>query len=209
MKEGNHGGVAWLAGEYLWCHGKPVDQVAWNDFQRDTIPNALRNSDDLPGKPTLPTSASIQALYGQSPSQPPSSSIVNTVSESRLSPNIGTFSPRPDHHGIMWRHCPFYLETPCATTFWVKVHRQEGEMSCRATFARSVTKGCCWRGQIKLPEVDAQFAENSFRPGNGMVEWYKSRACHRWRFDCQRPRIVDTAVVISSTVALIARIPES
>ena len=95
-KEGNRGRVTWLAGEYLRYHGKPVDEVAWNDFQRDTIPDALRNSGELPGKTTLPTSASVQALYGRSPSQPSSSPIMNTVS-----PNVGTFSPRPDHHGMI------------------------------------------------------------------------------------------------------------
>ena len=98
-KEGNRGRVTWLAGEYLRYHGKPVDEVAWNGFQRDTIPNALRNSDELPGKPTLPTSASVQALYGRSPSQPSSSPIVNTVS-----PNVGTFSPRPDHRAMISLH---------------------------------------------------------------------------------------------------------
>ena len=98
-KEANRERVTWLAGEYLRYHGKPVDEAAWNDFQRDTIPNALRNGDELPGKPTIPMSASVQALYGRSPSQPSSSPIVNTAS-----PNIGTFSPRPDHHGMASLH---------------------------------------------------------------------------------------------------------
>jgi hypothetical protein len=93
----NRARVTWLAGEYLRYHGKPVDEVAWNGFQRDTIPNALRSSDELlPGRSTLPTSASVQALYGRSPNQSSSSPNVNTVS-----PNIGTFSPRPDNHGMV------------------------------------------------------------------------------------------------------------
>jgi hypothetical protein len=98
-KEGSRARVAWLAREYLRFHGKPADEAAWNDFQRDTIPNALQ-SDDLPGSPTLPASASVQALYARSPTQPFSSPNANTVS-----PNVNTFSPRPDHHrGVMSLH---------------------------------------------------------------------------------------------------------
>ena len=95
-KEGSRARVAWLAREYLRFHGKPMDQVAWNDFQRDTMPTVLQNSDELPGRPTFPASASVQALYAQSPMQTPFSPNANTVS-----PNIGTFSPRPDRHGMM------------------------------------------------------------------------------------------------------------
>jgi hypothetical protein len=105
-KEGNRARVAWLAGEYLRYHGKPVDEVAWSDFQRDTIPNALRNSDELPGRPTLPTSASIQAIYGRSPNQPSSSPNANTVS-----PNVDTFSPRPDNHGIVSLHDALMMDS--------------------------------------------------------------------------------------------------
>jgi GTPase-activating protein BEM2 len=105
-KEGNRARVIWLAREYLRYHGKPVDEVAWNGFQRDTIPNALQNSDQLLGKPTLPTSASVQALYGRSPSQPSSSPNLNTVS-----PNVGTFSPRPDHHGMISLHDALVMDS--------------------------------------------------------------------------------------------------
>lgn len=105
-KERNRARVTWLAREYLRYHGKPVDEVAWNDFQRDTIPNALRNSDELPGRSTLPTSASVQALYGRSPNQSSSSQIVYTVS-----PNVGTFSPRPDNHGMISLHDALMLDS--------------------------------------------------------------------------------------------------
>jgi GTPase-activating protein BEM2 len=99
-KEGSRARVAWLAREYLRFHGKPVDEAAWNDFQRDTIPNALQTGNDLPESPTLPTSASMQALYARSPMQLSSSPNANTVS-----PNVDTFSPRPDHHrGVMSLH---------------------------------------------------------------------------------------------------------
>ena len=98
-KEGNCARVTWLAREYLRYHGKPADEVAWNDFQRDIIPNALRNNDGLSGRTTLPTSASVQALYGRSPNQSSSSPDANMVS-----PNVGTFSPRPDQHGMTSLH---------------------------------------------------------------------------------------------------------
>ena len=105
-KERNRARVTWLAREYLQYHGKPVDEVAWNAFQRDTIPNALRNSNELSGRSTLPTSASVQALYGRSPNQSSSSSIMNTVS-----PNIGTFSPRPDNNGMISLHDALMLDS--------------------------------------------------------------------------------------------------
>jgi hypothetical protein len=108
-KEGNRTRVTWLAGEYLRYHGKPVVEVAWNDFQRDTIPNALRNSDGLSGGPTIPTSASVQALYGRSPNQPSSSPNANSVS-----PNVGTFSPRPDDHGIISLHDALMMDSTSA-----------------------------------------------------------------------------------------------
>jgi len=98
-KEGNRARVAWLAAEYLRFHGRPVDKAAWAEFQRDTIPNALQNSDDLTGISSLPVSASVQGLYARSPTQPFNSPNANTVS-----PNVGTFSPRPDHRGVMSLH---------------------------------------------------------------------------------------------------------
>jgi GTPase-activating protein BEM2 len=96
-KEGNRTRVAWLAGEYLRFHGNPVDEAAWGDFRRETIPHIIPQSSELLGGPSLPASVSLQALYAQSPSlQPSSSPNTNTVS-----PNVGTFSPRPDNHGMM------------------------------------------------------------------------------------------------------------
>jgi GTPase-activating protein BEM2 len=98
-KEDSLARVAWLAREYLRFHGKPADEAAWNDFQRNTIPNALQTSDDLHGSPKLPASASVQALYARSPMHPSFSPTANTVS-----PNVDTFSPRPDHRGTMSLH---------------------------------------------------------------------------------------------------------
>ncbi|KAH8994411.1 hypothetical protein EDB92DRAFT_274843 [Lactarius akahatsu] len=98
-KEDNRARVAWLAEEYLRYHGKPVDEAAWNDFRRETIPNTLQRSNELPTGQSLPASASLQALYAQSPDPQSSTPGANTVS-----PNVGTFSPRPGNHGVMSLH---------------------------------------------------------------------------------------------------------
>ena len=91
--------VAWLAEEYLRFHGKPVDEAAWNDFRRETIPDAVRRSNELLASQSLPASASLQALYAQSPNLHSSNLSTNTIS-----PNVGTFSPRPGNHGIVSLH---------------------------------------------------------------------------------------------------------
>ena len=98
-KDGNRARVAWLAKEYLRFHDKPADEAAWNNFQAEIIPNALQTGDDLSRSPTLPTSASVQALYARSPMHPSSSPNANTAS-----PNVDTFSPRPDHRTMMSLH---------------------------------------------------------------------------------------------------------
>ena len=98
-KDGNRARVACLAKEYLRFHGKPAGEAAWNDFQADIIPNALQTGDKLSRSPTLPTSASVQALYARSPMHLSSSPNANTAS-----PNVDTFSPRPDHRGMMSLH---------------------------------------------------------------------------------------------------------
>jgi hypothetical protein len=91
--------VAWLAEEYLRYHGKPADETAWNDFRRETIPDAVQKSNELPAGQSFPGSASLQALYAHSPDLQSSTLLANTVS-----PNVGTFSPRPGNHGIMSLH---------------------------------------------------------------------------------------------------------
>ena len=99
VKEVVRARVAWLAEEYLRYHGKPADEAAWNDFRRETIPEAVQKSNELPAGQSLPASASLQALYAHSPDLQSSTLIANTVS-----PNVGTFSPRPGSHGIMSLH---------------------------------------------------------------------------------------------------------
>ena len=105
-KDSNRARVAWLAKEYLRFHGKPADETAWNDFQADTIPNALQTGDELSRSPTLTASASVQALYARSPLHPSSSPNVNTAS-----PNVDTFSPRPDHRGMMSLHDTLLMDS--------------------------------------------------------------------------------------------------
>jgi hypothetical protein len=97
--------VAWLTEEYLRFHGKPVDEAAWNDFRRETIPDAVRRSNELLASQSLPASASLQALYAQSPNLHSSNLSTNTVS-----PNVGTFSPRPGN-GIMSLHETLMMNT--------------------------------------------------------------------------------------------------
>jgi hypothetical protein len=113
-KESGRARVAWLAEEYLRFHGKPVDEAAWNDFRRETIPEAVQKSNELSTGQSLPASASLQALYAQSPDPQLSTPSANTVS-----PNIGTFSPRPGNHGIMSIHEALMVDsvpTPSMTT---------------------------------------------------------------------------------------------
>ena len=100
VKEVARARVAFLAEEYLRFHGEPVDEAAWNDFRRETIPDAVQRNNELPTGQSLPPSASLQALYAQSPDPQSSTPSVNTIS-----PNVGTFSPRPGgNHAIMSLH---------------------------------------------------------------------------------------------------------
>lgn len=109
-KEDDRARVAWLAEEYLRFHGKPVDEAAWNDFRRETIPDALQRNNEPTGQ-SLPASASLQALYAQSPDPQSSTPGTNTVS-----PNVGTFSPRPDGHGIISLHEALMMDSVPTTS---------------------------------------------------------------------------------------------
>lgn len=73
--------VAWLADEYLRYHGAPADLKAWEEWRKETLPGVPSALVQLPPSNPMPTSSSMQALYLPSPVG---------------SPNIGTFSPRPD-----------------------------------------------------------------------------------------------------------------
>ena len=82
--------VMMLADEYLRYHGPPVDEEAWEKWRGETIPRFPRWIDlravftSRPGG--MPSSSSTQALFAPTP----------TLGGEFLSPNLGTFSPRPN-----------------------------------------------------------------------------------------------------------------
>ncbi|KAK1224297.1 rho GTPase-activating protein [Marasmius sp. AFHP31] len=73
--------VAWLAGEYLRFHGRPIDFPDWEDWRSEAIPSATSALVPSTPQPTMPTSASVHALFNPTPN---------------ASPDLGTFSPRPE-----------------------------------------------------------------------------------------------------------------
>ncbi|KAL0955530.1 hypothetical protein HGRIS_001768 [Hohenbuehelia grisea] len=73
--------VCWLADEYLRCHGAPGDESAWEEWRAETIPDWTPSA--IAVSAGLPTSLSTQAIYAPSPLL------------GQLSPDLGTFSPRP------------------------------------------------------------------------------------------------------------------
>lgn len=73
--------VGWLAGEYMRYHGMPVDLGAWDEWRQETIPD-VSVVQSSPATSSVPLSASMQAIH-------PSPMLVG-------SPNVNTFSPRPN-----------------------------------------------------------------------------------------------------------------
>ncbi|KAH8827785.1 rho GTPase activating protein 22 [Flagelloscypha sp. PMI_526] len=98
--------VAWIAGVYLRSHGPPMDFDKWEEWRTGTIPN--RSEADariVASSPSgLPASTSTRAIFHPSPtisatsSAPPTPTPPGFVSgtEGIQSPNLATFSPRPD-----------------------------------------------------------------------------------------------------------------
>ena len=128
-KEDDRARVAWLAGEYLRFHSKPVDETAWGDFRRETIPDGIQNGGELLGGPSLPVSASMQALYTPSPNlQSPSTPNVNAIS-----PNVGTFSPRPDHNGMMSLQGGLMIDSIRASGMTPSPSKSSGDAGHRAS----------------------------------------------------------------------------
>ena len=76
--------VTWLANEYLTYHGQPVDVPAWDQWKQETIPGASLTAEMAAFSLSLPVTSSTQAIHHPSP-------LVNGAS-----PNINTFSPRPE-----------------------------------------------------------------------------------------------------------------
>lgn len=91
-KEDQRSRVAWLAGEYLRCHGKPAEASEWEEWRSETIPDFQFHiaSKQVAG---IATSSSTQAIYTRSPEP---GGISPNLDGGVLSPNLGTFSPRPE-----------------------------------------------------------------------------------------------------------------
>lgn len=77
--------VGWLASEYRRYHGMPVDQAAWDEWRQQTIPD-ISVAQSSPAS-VIPMSSSMQAMH-------PSPILM-------VSPNINTFSPRPNEDAKM------------------------------------------------------------------------------------------------------------
>ena len=77
--------VAWLANEYLRYHGHPADTTGWAEWKKDTIPDATLSAEETTfAMSGLTYSASTQAVFQCSPHL------------GAASPNVNTFSPRPE-----------------------------------------------------------------------------------------------------------------
>ena len=82
--------VTWLANEYLTYHGQPVVSMAWDQWKQETIPGASLTAEMTATYSSgLPMSSSTQAIHHPSP-------LMNNSS-----PNINTFSPRPEDNPQM------------------------------------------------------------------------------------------------------------
>ncbi|KAF7977931.1 hypothetical protein HWV62_1997 [Athelia sp. TMB] len=91
--------VKWLAGEYIRYHGAPADAPGWEEWRKETIP-------DFSEQPTcgliggMATSASTKAVFSQSPHLDSKNLCAPPDTQTpTFSPNLGTFSPRPDADG--------------------------------------------------------------------------------------------------------------
>ena len=83
--------VFWMAQEYLRFHGVPSDESDWQEFTSTAIPNF--NINLLTTNGGVPKSVSTQAIYTPSPNLNIGSPHLDGVTT--VSPNLGTFSPRP------------------------------------------------------------------------------------------------------------------
>ncbi|KAI0046467.1 hypothetical protein FA95DRAFT_1606903 [Auriscalpium vulgare] len=88
VRESQRDYVSWLAAEYLHYHSAPADAAAWEEFLAETVPDFTGGSSDA-RRGAIPPSVSVQAIYSRSPAEP-------AIDEHTFSPNLGTFSPRPE-----------------------------------------------------------------------------------------------------------------
>ena len=89
-KKGQEEKVVMLADEYLSFHERPADVGAWEKWREETIPGfpSWREPQVVPVLQIdgIPSSSSTQAVFALTP----------TLGGEFMSPNLGTFSPRPD-----------------------------------------------------------------------------------------------------------------
>ncbi|KAH7912708.1 hypothetical protein BJ138DRAFT_1147682 [Hygrophoropsis aurantiaca] len=90
--------VTWMAGEYLRYHGAPVEIAGWEAWRQETIPAFSWNSPSSNIISGVPKSVSTQALYAPSPN---TSMASPSMEKGIFSPNLATFSPRPDDDAKM------------------------------------------------------------------------------------------------------------
>ncbi|KAI0074864.1 hypothetical protein K474DRAFT_1499666 [Panus rudis PR-1116 ss-1] len=90
-KEEEQSRVRWLAEQYLEYHRSPADEESWKKWWSKTSPTVPYVAANLL-ESSLPPSSSVQGLYTPSPHLTESPKKVAT----ELSPNLGTFSPRPN-----------------------------------------------------------------------------------------------------------------
>ncbi|KIK93915.1 hypothetical protein PAXRUDRAFT_485676 [Paxillus rubicundulus Ve08.2h10] len=98
-KETERARVVWMSREYLRYYGTPSDQSGWEEFRSGTIPDF--NINPPPTNGGMPKSVSTQALYTPSPNPGSGSSLMDPVSFGIFSPNLSTFSPRPQDDAKM------------------------------------------------------------------------------------------------------------
>ncbi|KAI0689000.1 hypothetical protein BC835DRAFT_1371134 [Cytidiella melzeri] len=89
--------VQWLVEQYLTFYLTPVDLTAWKDWLDSNIPNFPSDFSALSVPAGLPGSSSTRAIFSRSPE------IIATeqLNLTTKSPNVGTFSPRPDDNDRM------------------------------------------------------------------------------------------------------------
>ena len=90
-KETERTRVVWVVKEYIRYYGTASDESGWQEFISSMIPNFDVNL--LPINGGIPKSVSTQAIYTPSPNPNLGSPQVDATSG--VSPNLGTFSPRP------------------------------------------------------------------------------------------------------------------
>ena len=96
-KEAERARVVWMAQEYVRYHGASSDESDWEEFTSTVIPNFNINLLSINGG--VPKSVSTQAIYTLSPN--PNFGSPQVDGTSTVSPNLGTFSPRPQDGNIV------------------------------------------------------------------------------------------------------------